>query len=155
MWIELHIGSEYWDQPGTVQVLIDQHSYWQGSITGTYCDPDVIRFPVTLGCDQSHRLEIRRSNKTPDQCRVDLNGQLQDQMLRLFTVCIDGIKIQNKVWHESWFEPDYHEEWAQQQKSQGIELEHKVIGETWWGHNGTWKFDFSSPFYRFLINEFK
>lgn len=153
--IELHIGSQYWDRPGSVIVGIDQIEYSQNVITGSYDRPTVVRFAATLDCGKNHQLWIYRHGKTPDQCVQGNDGGVKDQMIRLLRCCMDGINVQNKVWHTSWFDPEYDTSWQAENLSQGINLETHIIGETWWGHNGTWRLNFSSPFYRFMINDFR
>lgn len=153
--IELHLGTEYWDRPGTVTVGIDQTHFYHDFITGTYDDPTVIKFNARLDCGTDHQLWISRQGKTQDQCVPDGQGGVRDQMIRLLQVSIDGINVQNKVWHTSWFDPDYDPSWQAENLKRGIELEQHIVGETWWGHNGIWRLNFSSPFYRFMINDFR
>jgi len=86
---------------------------------------------------------------------IDNNGSRFDQYVILNQVCIDGIDVQNLIWHRSWFEPIYSTVWKQQQIDAGVALEEKIIGETWLSHNGTWKFEFFSPFYKFIISQFE
>lgn len=152
---ELQVGTEFWDKPGDITVFIDSDLYWQGKVYGHYDRPDIIKFEATLACGMPHRLIIERQGKTPDQCVVTPDSINKDQMIRLLRVVIDGINIQNKVWHQSWFEPQYSQDWIEENLAQGIVLEKQVIGETWWGHNGRWYLEFASPFYRFLINDFR
>lgn len=152
---EIWLGSEFWDQPGHVGIFIDECIYWQGEVLGDYQNPTIAKFHATLACGQPHQLVIDRQGKTQDQCIVDSNGIAKDQMIRLLKVSIDGINIQNKVWQCSWFEPEYSPHWIEENLSQGIQLDQQIIGETWWGHNGRWYLDFTSPFYRFIINDYR
>lgn len=153
--IELYLGSQYWDRPGSVTIGIDQTTFYNDDIIGTYDSPTVVKFHATLDCGVDHQLWIARQGKSQDQCIPDPNGGMKDQMIRLLKVCIDGINVQNKVWHTSWFDPDYDPEWQAENLAQGIELEQHIIGETWWGHNGVWRLNFASPFYRYMINDFR
>lgn len=144
--------SEFWDQPPIIDICIDQTLLWSGPVN---LKKQTIEFTHTLECGQAHTIAIRRYNKTDDQCVILSNRQRQDQYLIINQVIIDAVDIQNLVGHRSWYEPEYPELWAQQQQAQGIELESKVIGETWLGHNGTWYFQFTSPFYQYVIDQFR
>lgn len=146
------LQAEFWDQPPYVDISIDQVPLWTGPVN---LKNQTIKFAHTLECNQLHTITIRRYNKTDDQCVILNNGQRQDQYLIINQVIIDEIDIQNLIWHRSWYEPEYPELWAREQQAQGIKLEPKVIGETWLGHNGSWHFQFTSPFYQYVINQFR
>ena len=92
------------------------------------------------------KLTINRYNKTPAQCQND-----QDQIMHISKILIDGIDINNFILSRATFTPQYPEPWASQQIAQGIKLETELLGETWLGHNGQWCFNFTSPFWQFLI----
>lgn len=148
---ELCFRSIYWDLPPVVEVLIDSVSICkEPAVNKEHC----IKFFRELDFGQ-HQLQISRSNKFDDQCKISDDGIMQDQYIVLEKIKIDGIDIQNLIWYRSWYEPDYPKEWAAQQKAKGIDLESKAIGETWWSHNGIWRFDFFSPFYKFVISQFQ
>lgn len=102
-----------------------------------------ITFFSRLKTNQKHTIKVIRSNKLPGQ----------DQMVRIVNLRIDKINIRDLVWHTSVYYPDYPEPWATEQREQGIELEYPVYGETWFGHNGTWLFEFDSPFWYWLMKK--
>jgi len=148
--IKIDIIAQFWHHPPMIDMLID----------GVVVSQDVIdkkkysiKNTVNLDINQIHLLQLRRYNKSDDQC-VIVDGIKKDQYVIIDSVVIDGVNIQNLIWHRSWYEPQYPEVWAEQQKSAGVDLEPKVIGETWLSHNGTWNFEFSSPFYKFVISQF-
>jgi hypothetical protein len=99
----------------------------------------------------THTLEIHRSGKTNDQNRILPDGTYQGQSLHIKQVLLDNIDLRNIVWHSCRFYPEYPEPWASEQRAQNIELESEVIGETYLGHNGVWRFNFTSPIYKFLV----
>jgi hypothetical protein len=99
-----------------------------------------------------HCLEMHRTGKTNHQMRTIENGKNEGQDVIIKYIKIDGVNIRDMIWTNSYYEPEYPEPWASQQKSQGIELEKYVPGETWLGHNGVWRLNFISPFYRFLMD---
>lgn len=139
---EIFLNSQFDNIPPSADVYVDDELKWSGLIN----DPTyTIKFEHTLNFSVPHQLSIKRSNKSHQH-----NGQ--DQLLTLTKLKIDGVDVRNIMWSQSWNEPEYPEPWASQQRAQGIELEEKVLAETCWGHNGTWRLNFTSPFYRFIMN---
>ena len=139
---EFVLRPEYWDKPPYIQIFIDEEIKFDDSITET------LHIVFDSNLDPGlHQIKIVRSNKTNDQC---IDGK--DQKIHLDKVVIDGINIRNIIWHYSWYEPEYPQPWALFQLKQGIKLEKKVIGETTFGHNGTWNLNFTSPFYSYVMD---
>lgn len=149
---QMYIKSEHWDRYPMIDISVDGVITCQKTLDQSY---QIIEFDCVLNLDRQHTLSIKRYNKSDDQCMIMPDATRKDQYIIIDKVIIDGIDIQNLVWHRSWFEPDYPEPWAQQQKKSGIELASKIIGETWLSHNGTWFFEFTSPFYKFVISQFE
>jgi hypothetical protein len=152
---EIALWSDFWDQPPTARIKVNDQVFFENTIIGDRGTNNyLIKFSADLDCGSKHCLQIERGGKNDTQCVV-VDGGYKDQMLHIKQVKIDGIDIQNLVWHRSWFEPQYPEPWASQQQQKGVILESSVLGETWLGHNGTWFFEFHSPFYQFLISQFR
>jgi hypothetical protein len=148
IYFDILLESTYWDRPPELEVVVD------GDSVGKYIvdQPNFhIRFRRVMRFDQPHMLELRRTGKTNDQTRVLADGTFETQMLHVKTVKLDNIDLRNLVWHSSQFEPDYPEPWATEQQEQGVKLEKQVVGEMYLGHNGTWRFEFTSPIYKFLV----
>ena len=148
--IQIKLTAEFWDKFPIVDLVLDNNRISHHVIDKKQY---VIEDVVELEMDKPHLLQLRRSNKSDDQC-IEINNQKQDQYVIIDEVSIDGINVENLIWNRSWFEPQYPVLWAEQQKENGIELETKVIGETWLSHNGVWNFEFFSPFYKFVISQF-
>jgi hypothetical protein len=100
----------------------------------------------SLKLGKTHSLKIKRSGK---------NADCPEQTCKVIDIKIDNISVRDLVYHTSLYYPEYPEPWATEQKESGIELEYPVFGETIFGHNGVWCFEFSSPFYQYLINKVK
>jgi hypothetical protein len=145
------LNASFWDKPPVIKILVNGLEKFYGEITNQGISK--ITFKHKLSFDQSHQLSIVRTGKTNNQ-RVSkgLHGDILDQIISIDSIVIDGVNIRNILWVQSWYEPDYPEPWASQQNAQGIVLEKKIPGETCFGHNGTWKLNFTSPFYRFVMN---
>lgn len=146
---DIWIGAEFWDKPASIEVSLDN----EVKFASTLFLPGVQKFSfsATLDFVSQHRLTIKRFGKTIDQTKV-INGVLQDQIVWLEKLLIDGIDVQHLVHSSSLYFPEFPEPWASEQIKEGIELEYPVISGTHWGHNGVWQLDFTSPFYKFLLN---
>lgn len=144
--------SEFWDLPPMIDIVVDNELCWTGAIDQVI---QTVEFKKSITYGNDHLINIRRYNKDDSQCKILDNGTRLDQYLIIKQLIIDNIDVQNLMWHRSWFEPEYPVLWQQEQQDLGIVLESKVIGETWLGHNGTWYFNFTSPFYQFVINQFR
>lgn len=149
--IIIDITAEFWDQPPMIDLVINDTLIGKHVIDKKHY---VIDHSVDLEISRSHKLKLKRYNKSDDQCTI-VDGNKKDQYVILDRVSIDGIDIQNLIWSRSWYEPQYPEVWKQQQEQAGTMLEEKVIGETWLSHNGVWSFEFTSPFYLYVIKQFK
>jgi len=133
---QINFTATYHNQLPGVVITVDDDIKFIGIINDTKFS---LKFTHTLDFSSSHNLQIQRRFAEPDQ------------MLVIESIIIDGVDIKNIIWEHSYFEPEYPELWAAQQRAQGCVLEAKVIGETWLGHNGVWTLNFSSPFYKFIM----
>jgi hypothetical protein len=148
IFFDIMLDSTYWDQPPGLEVLVDNESVGKYTINQAEFH---IRFRRVMSFDHSHVLELRRTGKTQDQTRMLDDGTFITQMLHIKTIKLDNIDLRNLIWHSSKFEPEYPEPWASEQRAQGIKLQDQVLGETYLGHNGIWRFTFTSPIYKFLV----
>ena len=69
----------------------------------------------------------------------------------IHSVSFYGIQDPRFAW-AGVYHPDYPEPWASEQKANGVQLEEQVPGELYLGHNGVWRFNFTSPVYKFLVD---
>lgn len=149
IYIDLLLEGDYWDRPPVVDVIIDDQLIQTHTVDSYQYR---IRFKHQLRFDQPHVLQLNRRGKTDDQNKLLPDGSYQTQTLRIKQVKLDNIDLRNLVWHSCRFYPEYPEPWATQQRDQGIQLETVLTGETTLGHNGVWKFAFTSPIYKFLVS---
>ena len=87
-----------------------------------------------------HELSIQHSGKT---------NHVPEQFVKIKSVIIDGVDIQDILYTDSINTPEYPEPWASQQVEP---LEPHVIGQTELAFNCVWKLPFTSPFYEFVMN---
>ncbi len=139
---EIFFITEYWKDPATVKITIDDQIKFIGPITAD--GPITFTETLTFGL---HQLKIHRTGKTNEQVGAD-----KGQHVIIDKIKIDGVNIRDLIWIKSYYVPEYPEPWATNQRDNGIVLEEKVPGETFLGHNGVWNFEFKSPFYRFIMD---
>ena len=148
---KLELYATMWDKSPHAEILIDNNRYFNGNITGTEHEPNIIEFEHTLEEGKSYELLIKRSGKDKNQTVVNDKGDiLKDQLLHIKNIEIDEIDIGALV-YEGVYTPDYPEPWATQQRESGKELPESFKNVTKMGHNGTWSLQFESPFYMWLL----
>jgi len=148
---KLELYATMWDRPPHAEILINDKSHFTGDITGTEEKPDVIEFEHELEEDKEYNLIIKRSGKLLNQTVVNKKGDLlKDQLLHIKGIEIDEIDIGALV-YEGVYTPRYPEPWATQQRAAGTELKESFKNVTSIGHDGTWVFKFTSPFYMWLL----
>jgi len=149
IFFDIVLESIYWDKPPELEILIN------GNHIGHYVIDHLeshIRFCQVMNFDQCHTLELRRTGKTNDQTKIMPDGSLKTQMLMIKTIKLDNIDLKNLILANSYFTPDYPEPWASEQQALGVVLESTIPGELYMGHNGVWRFNFTSPIYKFLVD---
>ena len=146
---ELHLLSEFWNTPPLATITLDGCEYFNGPVPA---GSTVVKFTHTCEFDQPHRLTLDRQGKTVDEIRTEPDGTRSEQYLTIEKIKIDGVDIRNIIWTYSVNVPIYPEPWASMQIATGNQLNKEVIGETRFGHNGTWHLDFTSPFYIFIMH---
>jgi len=148
---KLELYATMWDKPPHAEILINDKSYFKDGITATEDKPQVIEFEHEVEEGVDHELIIKRSGKVNNQTVVNDKGDLlKDQLLNIKSIEIDEIDIGALV-YEGIYTPEYPEPWATQQREAGTELKESFKNVTQIGHNGTWRFKFSSPFYMWLL----
>ena len=148
---KLELYATMWDKPPHAEILINDKSYFKDDITATEDKPQVIEFEHEVEECVDYELIIKRSGKVNNQTVVNDKGDLlKDQLLNIKSIEIDEIDIGALV-YEGIYTPEYPEPWATQQREAGTELKESFKNVTQIGHNGTWRFKFSSPFYMWLL----
>jgi|TARA_B110000483_G_scaffold97357_1_gene119562 hypothetical protein len=148
---KLELYATMWDKPPHAEILIGDKSHFTGDITGTEDKPNVIEFEHELTEGEDNELIIKRSGKDKGQSVVNDKGDiLKDQLLHIKSMEIDEIDLGALV-YEGVYTPEYPEPWATQQRESGAKLQESFKNVTAMGHNGTWQFKFTSPFYMWLL----
>jgi hypothetical protein len=148
---KIELFATMWDKPPHAEILIGTQSLFKGDIRGTEDKPDIVEFEYDLEGEQEYSLVINRSGKDKNQTVVNEKGDLiKDQLLHIKSIQIDEIDIGALI-YEGLYTPEYPEPWATQQHEAGNQLPKSFKNVTQMGHNGKWKFTFSSPFYMWLL----
>jgi hypothetical protein len=148
---KLELYATMWDKPPHAEILIRDKSHFTGDITGTEDKPTVVEFEHEFTEGEEYNLIIERSGKVQNQTVINDKGdRLKDQLLHIKSIEIDEIDISGLV-YEGVYTPKYPEPWATQQRAAGVELQESFKNVTCIGHNGTWEFKFTSPFYMWLL----
>ena len=144
---DLFFTSQFWNTPPYVDIWMDQEKIASISVNKDQ------KYSFNHTCKFGpHQLRLVRHGKNEDETRIDPNGGYETQTLELKKISIDQINVMNIVWQRCQFSPEYPEPWATEQKKQGHILDSTVQGETIFGHNGIWIFEFRSPFYQFVVD---
>ena len=147
----LELYATMWDKPPVAEIKLNDKSYFKADVSGTEQDPTTVEFEAELTDGSEYNLIIDRSGKVKSQTIVNEKGDiLKDQLLHIKSIEIDEIDIGALV-YEGVYTPDYPEPWATQQRKANTELPESFKNVTQMGHNGQWKFTFSSPFYMWLL----
>jgi hypothetical protein len=148
---KIELYATMWNRPPHAEVIIDGISYFYGDITGTEQKPDIIEFERELEEGKEYELIINRTGKFGGQTLINEKGDIvKDQVLIIKGIEIDEIDLGAMV-YEGVYTPTYPEPWATQQREMGVELQESFKNVTQMGHDGEWKFTFSSPFYMWLL----
>ena len=148
---KLELYATMWDKPPHAEILVGDKSYYNDDITGTEDKPNVIEFEAEFNEDTKVDLIINRSGKGVNQTVVNDKGDLlKDQLLHIKRIEIDEIDLGSLVF-TGLYTPKYPEPWATQQAESGKELREAFTNVTRMGHNGEWKFTFTTPFYMWLL----
>jgi sortase (surface protein transpeptidase) len=147
---KIELYSTYWDKKPNCTISINDKLLWSGDIDGTKEKPNVISFEHELSEGKKYELLLNRQGKDIFQTVVE-NGEIKkDQLLHIKSLEIDDIDISSLV-YEGVYTPQYPQPWANEQKQKGKELPKTLKNVTQMGHNGTWAFTFTSPFYMWLL----
>ena len=147
---KLELYATMWNKPPIADIKIDERSYFNEEITSTKNEPTIIEFEHEFEEGKSYNLIINRSGKDKKQTIVENEKIVKDQLLHIKNIEIDEIDLGNLVF-EGIYQPDYPEPWATQQDKIGNELPKSIKNSPNLGHNGTWTFEFVSPFYMWLL----
>ena len=148
---KIKLFATFCDKKPTCELLINDISVWNGVVDGTAKEPNVIEFEHPCVENKDYELILNRQGKDTRQTIINEKGDiLHDQLMHIQSIQIDDIDIGALV-YQGVYKPTYPEPWATQQRQSGVDLPETMKNVTQMGHNGTWTFKFSSPFYMWLL----
>ena len=147
---KIELYATMWNKPPVADIRVDGKSYFNKEITSTEDKPTIIDFELELEEGKAYNFTINRSGKDKRETIVDNGKIVKDQLLHIKSIEIDEIDIGSLV-YEGTYKPEYPEPWASQQAEKGNKLPETLKNVTQMGHNGTWTFTFTSPFYMWLL----
>ena len=147
---KLELYATMWDKPPIADIKINEKSYFKEEIASTNDKPTIIEFEHELEEGKSYNLIIDRLGKSKNQTIIKDEKIVKDQLLHIKSIEIDEIGIGSLI-YEGVYKPKYQEPWATQQTKAGNKLPETLKNVTQMGHNGTWTFSFTSPFYMWLL----
>ena len=147
---KLELYATMWDKPPIADINIDDKNYFKEEITSNKDKPTIIEFEHELEENKSYNLIINRLGKDTRQTVVKDGTIIKDQLLHIKSIEIDKIDIGSLI-YEGVYKPEYPLQWATQQAEAGNKLPETIKNSPDLGHNGTWTFTFSSPFYIWLL----
>lgn len=139
---EIGLGSTHWGKHPKCTILVDKAVQF----TGFIADSQAVKFDVELE-EAEHLLEIRLENKENDDTvqSADFKTIEKDLLLNIESLAIDNIDVSNLRWTKSEYILDEPAE-----IEPGV-FKDKYTGCVNLGHNGSWQFKFTSPFYIWLL----
>ena len=147
---KLELYATMWNKPPIANIKINEKSYFNKEITSTEDKPTIIEFEHEFEENKSYNFIIDRLGKKKNQTVVKDGKIVKDQLLHIKSIEIDEIDIGSLV-YDGIYKPEYPEPWASQQAEIGNKLPETIKNSPNLGHNGTWTFSFTSPFYMWLL----
>ncbi len=148
--LKLELYATMWNKPPIADIKVNEKSYFNKEITGTEDKPTIIQFAHELEEGKPYNLIIDRLGKNTRQTIVEDNKIVKDQLLHIKSIEIDEIDLGSLLF-EGVYRPQYPEPWATQQREAGNSIPETLKNSVDLGHNGTWTFSFTSPFYMWLL----
>lgn len=133
---KIGLSSTQWNNKPEFAIKLNNEVKVKGQL-----DPDLAFYEFTADIEeeQEHSLEISLLNKTNRDTIVESDGSIsKDMILNIESIEVDDIELGLLKWTNSVFEP---QDPSRPVLNQCVNL----------GWNGTWKMQFTSPFYLWLL----
>jgi len=106
-------------------------------------------FEITPG---PHELKIVHYGKTDQDHVYNIDGSIGiDKYIEIRGIAIDRVRLHDKELQEGQFWPVYSDAYIQTLRSLNTIPPMYISPNLYLGHNGTWKWDFYSPFVDWII----
>lgn len=132
-------------------ISVNDTQFFDTKLTGKSNEIEYFEFDAELN-EGNCFLIIEFKNKTINDTILDINGNIvEDLLLNVDSIEIDGINLGSLLWTASDYRPDYPAVHKAKLKAQDIELPESVKNCVNLGWNGKWTLPFQSPFYIWLL----
>ena len=130
---------------------VNDKQFCNTKLSGASDDIEYFEFDAELD-EGICSLVIELKNKTVYDTVLDVQGNIiEDLLLNVDSVEIDGIDLGSLLWTTSDYRPDYPAVHKAKMQAQGVELPESVENCVNLGWNGKWILPFQSPFYIWLL----
>ena len=130
--IEINLSSKYWDVVPRAKVKLDSVVLFQGEISEPVC----IKHELAL-VEGDHMIEVILTNKDGRRDTIVEDGKIvKDMLLVVDSILLDEIDLGYLITSKSSYDTDDG-------------LNHENMTHLGW--NGSWKMNFSSPIYMWLL----
>lgn len=141
--ISVILSGTYWDKKPAFKILVDETEYVSASITTDADQPQVFNVSTKINAGQ-HVLCIELLNKEQSDTVVDNKGNIvKDMLLNIVEITVNDVPLGILLHTKSTY------------KFKPIEFDGQVHTELQncvnLGLNGRWEFEFTSPFYMWLL----
>jgi len=142
---EIYLTSEYYEKPPHAQIFLNESLKFSNEITD---NKKLITFTEKLNFDNKYSLRIIRSNT--DEKNYNINGKIVNQCLYIDKIVIDNINCEWLLYENSYAITDFPESYIKYQEETGQTYSKKAYNRTLI-FNTEWHFNFTSPFYIFIM----
>ena len=137
----IHIGltfdSVWQSAPPTIEIVNDGRIVVPSTPITT---KTILTFDLESWSGRNHTLEVNRRG----------HDGAEQQICNFVNFAADELDVSALIDHGRFY-PVYPEPWISEQRQQGIDW--PAYHQRWreWGWNGTWRLDYRSPFYTWLL----
>lgn len=133
------LSGTYWDRQPEFTICVNDVEYVRGQ---AQADTEYYEFEVDLAENSAHNIQIRLTNKSDSDVieSEDKTTILQDMLLNINHISVDGLDLGTLLWECSKFVGD---DVSKPTLTNCVNL----------GWNGTYILEFRSPFYLWLLEK--
>ena len=135
--IDIELSSSNWNEryPGA-RVYINHTLIFENLIAA----PTKVSWQGTT--QDRNKITVEMYNKKPGDTVINNNGDIvNDVVLNINNIAIDGIELDNLLWTKGIYYPNAGEDGAPESMKECVNL----------GWNGRWELEFDSPIYLWLL----
>jgi len=144
---EILVEGIFFDKAPFLEIYIDDVIQFSDYIDGL----KKIHFFNELQFGVEHTLKLKRSNYDLSQTLIKPDGEKIDQVLEIKKIKIDDIDCDWLCNDNSYAVFDYPSHVIRNARNREIILPEKTFGSKILTFNGTWIFNFTSPFYEYIM----